>query len=146
MFVSAEPFQIVDPGTPGEARREARNPDEVGILVSPQRLVLEPGERRIVRIALVGPRSASERVFRVAIRPVSGPVSSDESALKVFVGFDTLVIVRPDRFEGDIRATRHGNTLILENAGNTAQELFEGRQCNQSGGECKTLPSKRLYP
>ena len=146
MYVSAEPFEILAPGTPEETRVPADEPERSGILVAPRRLVLEPGERRIVRIAAIGDRSATDRVYRVAIKPVSGAVSADASALKVFVGYDALVIVRPALFSGDIVGERVGSTLTLRNAGNTAQELFEGRQCDARGDDCRTLPAKRLYP
>lgn len=146
MYVSAEPFEIHSPGTTDETRVPADEPDRSGILVAPRRLVLEPGERRIVRVAAIGARSATDRVYRVAIKPVSGSVSSTASALKVFVGYDALVIVRPETFTGDIVGGREGATLTLRNAGNTAQELFDGRQCDARGTDCRTLPSKRLYP
>src|SRR5687768_18378081 len=51
MYVLAEPFEIRGAGTPAEQRSPAGLPDESGILVSPQRLVLEPGERRTIRVA-----------------------------------------------------------------------------------------------
>ena len=146
MYVAAEPFQILAPGTPAEQRVPARTPDESGLLVSPQRLVLAPGERRTVRIAALGARPAADKVFRVAIKPVAGAVSAEESALKVFVGYDTLVIVRPERFTGEVEGERRGRTLTLVNAGNTAQELFDGKQCDAAGANCQALPAKRLYP
>jgi len=146
MYVSAEPFEIVAPGTPDEQRVAAGSPEESGILVSPQRLILEPGERRTIRIAAIGDRSANDRVYRVAIKPVAGPVTADASALKVFVGYDTLVIVRPEQAAGEVRGERTGRTLRLTNAGNTAQELFDGEQCDSGGGNCQPLPAKRLYP
>jgi P pilus assembly chaperone PapD len=146
MYVSAEPFIIRAAGTPHETRVPLGEPDQAGILVAPQRLVLEPGERRTIRVAVLGERSPSDRVYRVAIKPVGGPISADASALKVFVGYDALVLVRPDRFTGEVTGERQGNSLILANAGNTAQELFEGKQCDPAGKDCRSLPSKRLYP
>jgi P pilus assembly chaperone PapD len=146
MYVLAEPFEIVAAGTPQEQRVAAGLPDPAGLLVSPQRLVLEPGERRTVRVAAIGERPAADRVYRVAIRPVAGALSAEASALKVFVGYDTLVLVRPERFTGDVEAERHGRTLTLVNRGNTAQELFDGKQCDPAGAECQGLPAKRLYP
>ena len=145
MYVSAEPFEIRGAGTPAEMRAPAGQSDQAGILVAPQRLVLEPGERRTIRVAAVGERSATDRVYRVAIKPVAGPISASESALKVFVGYDALVLVRPERFSGSITGKRDGNTLTLTNTGNTAQELFEGKQCDTSGKDCRALPAKRLY-
>ena len=146
IYVAADPFEIVHPGTPGEQRvPAATDPEQAGLLVAPQRLVLEPGERRVIRVALVGARPASDRVYRVAIKPVAGPVSANETALKLLVGYDALVLVRPAEFTGDVTGERHGKTLTLTNAGNTAQELFAGRQCDPSGTACSDLPAKRLY-
>ena len=146
MYVSAEPFEIRAPGTLAEERVAATDPENSGILVSPRRLVLEPGERRLVRVAAIGTRGDTERVYRVTIRPVAGPIGADTSALKVLVGYDALVLVRPERFTGEIEAARNGRTLTLTNTGNTAQELFDGQQCDAAGTNCRNLPAKRLYP
>jgi hypothetical protein len=146
MYVSAEPFLIVAPGMPDEQRVPAIRPDESGLLVSPQRLVLAAGERRTVRIAAVGQRPTTDRVYRVAIKPVAGSVSSSTDALKVFVGYDALVIVRPENASPRIEAERLRDSLVLKNSGNSAVELFEGRQCDIDGDNCQSLPAKRLYP
>lgn len=146
MYVAAEPFEIVGAGTLDEERVAATDPESSGILVSPQRLVLEPGERRIIRVAAIGERSANDRVYRVAIKPVAGPISAETSALKVLIGYDALVLVRPAEANPALAATRDGRSLVLRNTGNTAQELFDGRQCDAAGGDCRDLPAKRLYP
>ena len=146
MYIVAEPFLIVAPGTPEEQRLPATRPEESGLLVSPRRLVLAPGERRTVRIAAVGKRPQSDRVYRVAIKPVAGAVESETSALKVFVGYDTLVIVRPENAMPSIAAERIGRLLVLRNEGNSALELFEGQQCDANDDNCQSLPAKRLYP
>lgn len=146
MYVQAEPFEIISPGTAQEARVAASDPETSGLLISPQRLVLAPGERRIIRIALIGERPSFDRVYRVAIRPVVGAVSSPGNAVKVLVGYDALVIVRPAQRSGDIVGHRDGNALVLRNEGNTSQEIYQGRQCNAAGGDCRELPAKRLYP
>jgi len=145
MYVAADPFEIRNPGTAEEQRVPASDPEQSGLLVAPQKLVLEPGERRIVRVAALGDRPATDRVYRLSIRPVAGAVEADESALKVFVGYDALVLVRPAAFTGDVAGQRAGKTLTLTNAGNTAQELFAGRQCDASGKDCRDLPARRLY-
>lgn len=146
LYVQAEPFEIVAAGTDAERRIPAGDPEASGILVSPQRLVLAPGERRVIRIALIGARPSADRVYRLAIRPVVGAVSANESAVKVLVGYDALVIVRPLEISGDVVGDRRGRTLVLRNEGNTSQEIFQGRQCNSSGDDCHELPAKRLYP
>lgn len=146
MYVLAEPFEIHRPGTAAEQRVAVTDPEQAGLLVSPLRLVLEPGERRTIRIAAIGARSATDRIYRVTIKPVAGSVTAEDSALKVFVGYDTLVLVRPETFEGDVEAIRNGRSLTLRNSGNTAHEMFDGRQCNAAGDDCRELPAKRLYP
>jgi len=145
MYVAADPFEIRNPGTPQEQRIPAADPEQSGLLVAPQRLVLEPGERRLVRIAATGERPAADRIYRVAIKPVAGAITADRSALKILVGYDTLVLVRPAQFTGDVTGQRNGKILTLTNAGNTSQELFDGRQCDASGKDCRDLPAKRLY-
>jgi P pilus assembly chaperone PapD len=146
MYVLAEPSEIIAAGTAQERREPLPVSDLSDILVTPNRLVLEPGERRTIRIAFIGVRPLSDRVYRVAIKPVAGKLAANESALKLMVGFDNLVLVRPMRFTGDIQPHRQGQTLTLRNTGNTAQELFEGKQCSDRTGECRDLPAKRLYP
>ena len=61
MYVLAEPFEILAAGTPAEQRVAVTDPERAGLLVSPLRLVLEPGERRAIRVAAIGPRSAADR-------------------------------------------------------------------------------------
>ncbi|HEY7807187.1 MAG TPA: hypothetical protein VIC34_08315 [Croceibacterium sp.] len=146
MYVAADPFEVLKAGTPAEQWVAAADPDRSGILVTPQKLVLAPGERRTIRIAAVSDRPAQDRVYRVSIKPVAGPLSANASALKILVGYQALVLVRPAQFSGDVVGERHGATLTLTNAGNTAQELFQGKQCDASGKDCRALPAKRLYP
>lgn len=145
MYVSVEPFEIRQPGLPGESRVASPDPSVSGLLVTPQRLVLEPDQRRLVRVSAIAPPSAVDRVYRLTIKPVSGPVTSDVTALKVYVGYDVLVLRRPQTITGDIAATRVGRQLTLRNVSNTAQEVFEGKQCDSAGANCKALPANRLY-
>lgn len=146
MYVLAEPFEIRHAGMPDEERVPVTQPEESRLIVSPLRLVLEPGERRTIRIAAIGDRPAQDRVYRVTIRPVAGTVTAETSALKVFVGYDTLVLVRPEQIRAEVDGGRNGRVLTLHNTGNAAQELFDGKQCDAAGANCQNLPAKRLYP
>jgi P pilus assembly chaperone PapD len=105
IYVLAEPFEVIGAGTAAEARVAADDPDTSGLLVSPRRMILEPGERRALRIALIADRPPMERVYRVAIKPVAGDVTAPTSALNIFVGYDALILVRPAapdaRLEGE---------------------------------------------
>ena len=52
-YVSVEPSEILNPGSRSETRRQDPNPENLGLLVSPARLVFEPGQRRLVRLASI---------------------------------------------------------------------------------------------
>lgn len=144
-YVVAEPALIQAPGTPQEKRVDSPDPTVTGLLVTPQKLVLEAGERKLVRVALIVPRDGTERVYRLAIKPVAGSVEAANTALKVFVGYDVLVIARASSVTGSITATRAANSITFHNASNTSMEMSNGRQCDAAGRNCATLPSTRLY-
>lgn len=144
-YVVADPAIIQDPGTPREKRVDSPDPTTTGLLVTPQKLVLEPGERKLVRVALVAPRDNAERVYRLAIRPVAGSVEAEKTALKVFVGYDVLIIARPATVTGKLTATRLAGTIVFHNGSNTSVEMSQGRQCDQAGANCTPLPATRLY-
>jgi len=145
IYVLAELSEILDPGTPAESRLAVSDPEVSGLFVSPLKMILEADERRIIRIVAVGPRQTKDRIYRLAVKPVAGPVLSDESALKIFVGYDALVLYRPENISGAIHAAHEDGQLVLENHTNTAQSLFGGRQCDADEAQCVDLPSKRLY-
>jgi P pilus assembly chaperone PapD len=145
MYVVADPAQVQSPGTPAERRVTVADPAVSGLLVTPQRMVLEPGQRRIIRLAALLPRDMTERVYRVTVKPVAGPVTAETTALKVLLGYDVLVLLRPQRIAGEVTATRNGRKLVFRNESNTAQEIYEGKQCDAAGKNCRELPATRLY-
>lgn len=144
-YVSAEPSEIVNAGLASELRRSEPDPEKRGILVSPARMILEPGQRKLIRLAAIGPRPSRERVYRVAVKPVAGQVSGSETGLKLLVGYDVLVLLRPAEARPSLSAMRSGNRLIFRNEGNASLELIDGKQCNVGRLACTALPGKRLY-
>ena len=97
-------------------------------------------------VAVTGPRPLRERVYRVAIKPVAGELTADVDAVKILVGYDALVLVRPAQLLGTVKSERTDRSLVLRNMGNASRELFDGKQCDTAGAECRALPAKRLYP
>lgn len=144
-YVAVEPREIIGAGSSDEKPVTSPDPDKLGLLASPARMVLEPGQRRRLRIAYIGAEGSTERVYRVTVKPVSGEVKSEDSGLKLLVGYDLLVLVRPARIATDIAGVRNGGELILTNRGNSSVELADGKQCDADGKNCKALPGKRLY-
>jgi hypothetical protein len=145
LYVSVEPFEVIEPGQPGEHRVGNPDPRVLGLLVSPNQLVLGPGERKIVRFSLLERPVEMDRVYRVAIQPVVGELTAQRSALKIVVGYDVLVIARPLDGRPVLSVFREGADLEIRNLGNTNALLFDGRQCDEQES-CVDLPSKRIYP
>ena len=144
-YVAVEPAEIVNPGTPGEVRRTDPDPEKLGLLVAPSRMILDAGQRKLVRIAQLGAPGDRERIYRVTVKPVVGPISSGQSGLKLLIGYDVLVLVRPAKPLPSVSVTRAGDTVTFVNDGNVSVELEQGRQCDSSGKVCSDLPGKRLY-
>jgi P pilus assembly chaperone PapD len=145
-YVALEPREIVNAGLSTESQREAADPEKLGLLVSPARMILEPGQRKLARIAAIAPGSDQERVYRVTVKPVAGPLEAKDSALKILIGYDVLVLVRPAAPRPKLTGIRTGTSLAFRNEGNTSVELVEGRQCDAEHAHCINLPGKRLYP
>jgi len=143
-YVEIAPVEVVGPGSSAERRVREPDPEKLGLLVSPNRMILEPQQRKVVRIARLAPPGSRERVYRITIKPVVGEVAGEHSGLKLLVGYDVLALVRPAQPAPKVAGTRVGNKLVLRNDGNSSVELMNGRQC-QAGGVCADLPGKRLY-
>jgi P pilus assembly chaperone PapD len=144
-FVAVEPREIVDPMLASQSARKDPDPEKLGLLVSPARMILEPGQRKLVRIASIAPPADREHVYRVTIKPVVGGVESEENGLKLLVGYDVLVLVRPAQPVVNVTAERKGRSLVFHNAGNISVEIVDGRQCKAEHEDCTALPGKRLY-
>ena len=144
-YVAVEPREIIDPGEASQSSRQDPDPQKLGLLVAPARMILEPGQRKLLRIASIAPDSGHERVYRVTVKPVAGRLSSADSGLKVLVGYDALVLVRPAAAHAEVTGTRAGQRLTLRNDGNVSVELVHGKQCDPTGKNCRDLPGKRLY-
>jgi P pilus assembly chaperone PapD len=146
LYIDVTPFRVIDPGGPDERREEMENPRAFGLLVTPKKLIVAPGTRKLVRFVITQPPGETDRIYRVRIAPVSGPIIAEETAIKVLVGYETLVIVRPLVLNPKIVAQRKGNILTVSNEGNTNVLLGEGKNCDAAGETCETIPGKRLYP
>ena len=144
IFVAVEPRQIVAPGLQSQSSLTEPDPDKLGLLVSPARMILEPGQRKLLRIGALGANDR-ERVYRVTVKPVVGKLSTESAGLKVLVGYDMLIIVRPSEVKPHVTAKRGKNKLELVNDGNVSVELVDGRACDRAGKACADLPTGRIY-
>jgi len=144
-YVAVDPSEILNAGKSNQTRLVEPDPEQRGLLVSPTRMILEPGQRKHVRIARIGIDTERERVYRVTVKPVVGDLSSKDSGLKVLVGYDVLVLARPRDSHPNLTANRSADRLTFRNEGNASLELVDGKKCDAAGKSCTDLPGKRLY-
>lgn len=145
-YVAVEPREIVNPGLPSQSERKDPDPQKLGLLVSPSRMILEPGQRKLLRVAMLSSDADKEHVYRVTVKPVVGGIQSSDTGLKVVIGYDVLVLVRPAQPVPRVTAERKDRELTFSNSGNVSVEVVEGRQCANTRAQCAQLPGKRLYP
>ena len=46
-YVAVEPREILKPGLPSQSEKRDPDPQKLGLLVSPSRMILEPGQRKL---------------------------------------------------------------------------------------------------
>lgn len=170
LYIRVIPSVIHNPGTEQEEREQYRDPRKAGLLVSPQRLVIAPGGRKRVRfVRLDKPVTtntdrtpegkneklpaivAKDRVFRVLVKPEVGEVKSTETAVKIVVAYEVLVLSQPNIAKVDLKGKLVGKSLHITNHGNTNVLLLEGHQCPKGQSrqdkvnQCVNFGGKRIY-
>lgn len=160
-YITVAPAEIVDPGTDTERRVEQTDPEQLGLLVTPNRLVIEPGGSRSVRMISLNEDVPQDRIYRVKITPQVGdiqaaaPEGARGIAIKVLAAYDILVTSRPNKVKADLKVNRTQDELVISNVGNSNTLLYEGKACagskNSTGStddesECADLGARRLYP
>lgn len=145
LFVLVEPFQILNPGTKQQKREKIRDPGKAGLLVTPNRFVLQAKQTKIMRLVVLRPAEKMDRVYRLTVRPVVGDVKANQTAVKIVIGYDVLVVVRPSGAKGNLQSTRDGKKITFTNPGQTSVLLSNGKNCDADGKNCVDLPPKRMY-
>jgi len=150
LYIEITPAVVSEPGTTNEQRESITDPRESGLLVTPSKLVIPPGGRKLVRLVSLEPLGKEERVYRVTFKPVVGDVESEHIGIKVLIGYEVLVLMQPAIPDPNLVTQRNGKTLSFENKGNTNVLLREGKQCPdgvaRDSEKCTSVRGKRLYP
>jgi P pilus assembly chaperone PapD len=154
-YITVKAFEITGAGTEQEARLEIPDPEKLGLLVTPNRLVLDPGSSRSIRVVSLNQDLKQERVYRVLITPQVGELNTatkkadDEQALaiKMLAAYDVLVLAKPDNAAPDIQITRSPTEVVMLNAGNSNVLLSGGRVCpdKKLSDACAAIKTTRLY-
>jgi P pilus assembly chaperone PapD len=152
-YITVTPAEITDPGADTEKRVESTDPEKLGLLVTPNRLVLEPGAMRSIRIVSLNDDLKTDRVYRVKITPQVGDIQAPSSAtgrgiaIKILAAYDILVTARPKKSKPSIEVSRQPGELVIRNSGNTNTLLYEGQECpDATASACAAVGARRLYP
>ena len=116
-------------------------------MITPGKMVLPPSARKLMRFLLLGPQPEKDKIYRIVVKPVIQGVEGQKQrmALKVLVGYEALVIVRPVGAKIELTGERKGNSLTLVNRGNTNANIQSGEQCDVTGANCKEINVTRIY-
>ncbi|MGY8996679.1 MAG: fimbrial biogenesis chaperone [Alphaproteobacteria bacterium] len=145
-YVEIEISEYLNPGTPEETVVVRDSPRELGILASPNRMVLQPGEKAILRLAVIERPDDIDRVFKITVTPVVGEIESSENAIKFVYAYGLVIILRPADPQPNVTVSRDGRMLSAVNAGNTMVQFGFGVQCDPTGANCVDIANKRVYP
>lgn len=147
-YIAAETYVIENPKDENEKRVLVTDPQKSGLMVTPNKMVLPANAQKVARLLLLKPQTDQDQIFRVTFKPVIDGVEPDKNqqlSLKLLVGYEALVIVRPKEPKIELTAERKGNALTITNKGNTNAYLQAGEQCNATGGDCKEVQGERIY-
>ncbi len=147
-YVVTEVYEVRDAGLPSESKQLVDDPGKSGLVVTPNKTILAGGSRQVLRFVLLDPLSDHERIFRVAVKPVVGDLgTSAKMGLKVLVGYEVLVIVRPATIAPQFTVERQGKMLTVKNRGNSNILLQPVEQCAANNPkDCAQTPPARIYP
>ena len=159
-YVSVSVSEIENPGTPDEKRVDQPDPEKAGLLVTPNRLVLDPGALRSIRLVSLNEDLIKDRVYRVLVSPQIGAIEAGKSpdadsrglTIKMLASYDVLVVVKPHDAQAKLSAQRTPTDVVLSNTGNSNILVADGLVCPDTISEssasdktCQTFDATRLY-
>lgn len=149
LYVQITPKIVRNPGTDQQVREVFDNPKEAGLLVSPNKLIVPPKGRKLLRFVNLNNNSHEEHVYRVSVTPVVGDLSAENTGVKLLIGYEVLVLVHPAKGDFELTHERTAKQLTITNHGNQNVLLRKGTQCKPGVEDqtlCAQLAGKRLYP
>ncbi len=154
-YINVESFEILGAGTEDEERVTYADPAKLGLLVTPNRIILDPGQARSLRVVRVDEDLAKDRTYRIRVEPKVGKITAEGMTedkgmvVKLLVAYEVLVTSRPKGAKYDIDSVRNGNVLTITNTGTSNILVFDIDACGSDAPEnapCGSLGNKRIYP
>lgn len=154
-YVAIHIYRVNNPGMPDQSFTElADNPYQVGLIVTPNKMVIPTGQMRIARVLYISKSTSSDIIYEVKFTPVSGQLvtvgpsenQNVNAGVQVIISYGVAIFVRPDQLIPSIDAKRQGTDLALTNAGNTTVEVGNCKQCQGSNCTLIATLATTLYP
>ena len=128
-YVAISIYRVNHPGMPDQSFTMLEdNPYQVGLIVTPSKMIIPAGQFRIARILYIGKPVTSDVAYEVKFTPVAGalvPVGNStlSAGIELVVAYGVSILVRPVNLSPHLIATREGKALSLQNTGNTTVTL-----------------------
>jgi len=144
-YMSLNIQKVLNPGTKNERRILLE--DKKNLIVVPNKTSLKSKSKKIIRFISTENNLKEDSIYRVSLIPKVKGVKGETGiiGIKILLGYEVLVIVRPKNTNFDIKAERNKKNLIFRNNGNTNVLLNKVSQCDKKGQNCQNLLHKRLY-
>lgn len=131
---------------------KTQTPEQFGLVVTPRKLVLNPGQTRKIRVVSLHPNLQRDEYYSIDVAPVSGVLESFnneknhvETAVNIVVAYRPMVVVVPNNAQPKLTYQRDGKALTVTNTGNSYARLHFARQCNAQGKDCKDFNLGPVY-
>ena len=129
-----------------------KNPIQDGLVISPNRLVLQPNQKRIIRISYIKPYPKFDQYYQISGSPVppklipndNNSKNKIQAGLQISIIYALSVTVRPEHLYPIVAIKVQHKTLLITNKGNTKVKLINGKQCHLKN--CYALKSKVVFP
>jgi P pilus assembly chaperone PapD len=153
LYVEVEVLEVRNPGTEEETRTPVKNPSQVDFLVTPNKFIVPPGNRKLVRFVNIGGHAEEERIFRINLVPKSPPMEATQNAIRLVVGYQVLALIAPAEETQDLKVYRDGTSVTVANQGKASVLFRNGVQCeteedllDRPDERCSGLEPRRIYP
>lgn len=152
IYLDMKVAEIVNPESENATRVSLDDPRTAAVLVSPRQLLVAPGQRKRLRVIFRDEPGDSDRVFRLTVSPYTGKAKIEaagggkkSSAIKVLVGYDLLLMLRPAKLQPKVDVVRTADFIEFTNNGNTNVLLRKITQCDTAADDCIDMQPNRLY-
>lgn len=154
-YVMMSAKKLLNIGDPTPKYYSNKNPKLLGLLVSPMKLVLKPGQTRKVRVTdLTKPeaRKNGDVFYKVFASQVAPPKKKGKESsgvgMKVEFNINTefYVISRANPMKPNLSTNITDGRINMHNEGNTTMQMDFITQCDKTKTTCKSFGNAILYP